>query len=170
MKNLVYLFIFLFSFVTIYAQENNNPDFKNMTLEQRREYIRKMPVEQRKKLMEDVAVMMTIRDLQVPEEKQEAFKKLLNEYHTSQKSIKNNFRPNLGKENLSDADAKKTLYQSFDLGQQLLDNRKIYAEKFLKILTPQQVLRLFNQEGRLREKIIEKRKQNGMQNRKTQIK
>ena len=56
------------------------------------------------------------------------------------------------------------LNQSFDLGQQLLNNRKVYADKFLKILTPQQVLKLFNQEGRMSEKFMERRQTMGPPN------
>ena len=59
---------------------------------------------------------------------------LLKEYLESQKTIKNKFRADFSQENLSDAEAKKMLNQSFDLGQQLLNNRKVYADKFLKIL------------------------------------
>lgn len=159
MKNFIYLFILLISFVNTKAQER--PDFRNMTPEQRKEYIKQMPPEQRKKLMEDATAMMAIKNLGVPAEKQDVFKALLNEYLHSQKAIKNKFRPDFSKENLSDADAKKMLDQSFDLGQQLLDNRKIYVDKFLKILTPQQVLKLFHQEGKIREKFMERRKQMG---------
>jgi uncharacterized protein Yka (UPF0111/DUF47 family) len=40
--------------------------------------------------MEDAAAIMAIRKLQIPEEKQETFKKLLSEYAQSQKAIKIN--------------------------------------------------------------------------------
>ena len=155
MKNLIYIIIFLFSFV--FANAQKNPDFRSMSPEERREYIRNLSPEQRHKLMEDAAAMMAIKNLKIPAEKQDAFKKLLNEYVQSQKAIKDRFKPDFSKENLSDTEAKKMLDQSFDLGQQLLNNRKVYADKFLKILTPQQVLKLFNQEGKLREKFMERR-------------
>lgn len=161
MKNLTYILVFLLSFVFTNAQETPRPDFKNMTPEQRREFIKKMSPEQRQKLMQDAATMMAIRNLEIPPEKQEAFKKLLNEYVQSQKAIKDKFKPDFSKENLSDAEAKKMLNQSFQLGQELLDNRKVYADKFLKILTPQQVLKLFHQEGKLREKFMERRERMG---------
>jgi len=157
MKKLIYLFLFYFSIVSISAQESPRPDLKTMSQEQRREYIRSLSPEQRRKLMEDAAAIMAIRKLQIPEEKQETFKKLLSEYVQSQKAIKDKFKPDFSKENLSDAEAKRMLDQSFDLGQQLLNNRKVYADKFLKILTPQQVLKLFHQEGKLREKFMERR-------------
>ena len=60
-------------------------------------------------------------------------------------------------ENLSDEEATKRLNQSFDVGQQLLNNRRAYAEKFLKILSPQQVLTLFQTEGKMREKMLDKK-------------
>lgn len=161
MKKLTYLFAFLIAFSFAKAQETPKPDFKSMTPEQRREFIKKMSPEQRQKLMENAVIAMSIKKLQVPAEKQEAFKKLLIEYSQSQKNIRNKFKADFSKENLSDADAKKMLNQSFQLGQELLDNRKIYADKFLKILTPQQVLKLFHQEGKLREKFMERRERMG---------
>ena len=161
MKNLTYIFVFLLSFVFTNAQETPKPDLKNVTPEQRREIIKKMSPEQRQKLMEDATIIMAIRKLTIPPEKQDAFKKLMSEYIQSQKTIKDKFKPDFSKENLSDAEAKKMLNQSFQLGQELLDNRKVYADKFLKILTPQQVLKLFHQEGKLREKFMERRERMG---------
>lgn len=162
MKNSIYTFFLLISFFYMNAQETPRPDFKSMSQEQRREYIKNLSPEQRMKLMHEAATMITIRNLQVPDEKQDAFKKLMNEYAQSQKAIKDKFKTNrVSESNLSDADAKKLLDQSFDLGQQLLNNRKIYAEKFLKILTPQQVLKLFKQEGKMREKLMERRDKMG---------
>jgi hypothetical protein len=51
--------------------------------------------------------------------------------------------------------------QSFEVGLQLLNNRKLYTEKFLKILSPQQVLKLFDHEGQIREKMMERREKMG---------
>ena len=51
--------------------------------------------------------------------------------------------------------------QSFEVGLQLLNNRKLYTEKFLKILSPQQVLKLFDHEGQMREKMMERREKMG---------
>lgn len=158
MKKMIFTFLLLISIFTIKAQEEQRPDFRNMSPEQRREYMKNLSPEQRKKLMEDIAAIIAIRKLQIPEDKQEAFKKLFSEYVQSQKAIKDKFKPEkvIGQE-LSDAEAKKLLDQSFDLGLQLLNNRKTYTEKFLKILTPQQVLKLFDHEGQIREKLMERR-------------
>ena len=82
MKNFIYILLFFGTFMSFKAQEK--PNFREMTPEQRREYIRQMSPEQRKQLMEDAATMMAIKNLQVPAEKQEAFKILLKEYLESQ--------------------------------------------------------------------------------------
>lgn len=155
MKKLTFIFLFLLAFSRSYAQENPIPDFKGMTPEQRREFLKKLSPEQRMKVMEDATTLMAIKKLEIPAEKQDAFKKLLKDYMESQKEVKKQFKTDFIKGNPSDAEAKKMLNQSFILGQKLLDNRKIYAEKFQKILSPQQVLKLFLQEGRLREKFME---------------
>lgn len=157
MKKLMHLFLLLISIIMIKAQETSIPDFNNMSPQQRREYIKGMSPEQRKKLMEEAASMAAIKKLQIPEEKQEVFKKLFSEYVQSQKAIKDKFKPSkLTGQELSDEEAKKMLDQSFDLGQQLLNNRRLYTDKFLKILTPQQVLKLFNHERQVREKLMDR--------------
>lgn len=162
MKKILYTFLLFTSLCVIKAQETPRQDFKNMSPQQRKEYIRSLSPENRKKLMEEAATMMAIRKLQIPEEKQETFKKLLNEYVQSQKAIKDKFKSTRATDQeLSDAEARKMLDQSFELGSQLLNNRKAYTEKFLKILTPQQVLKLFSHEGQMREKLIERRDKMG---------
>ena len=159
MKNFISILLVFGFFISFSAQEK--PNFKNMTPEQRKEYFKQMSPEQRKQLMEDATAIMAIKKLQVPAEKQEAFKKLLIEYNQSQKIIKNKFKTDFTLENISDAEAKKMLNESFNLGQQLLNNRKVYADKFQKILTPQQVLKLFSHEGKMREKFMERREKMG---------
>ena len=63
--------------------------------------------------------------------------------------------------NISLKEAKQMIDQSFEVGLQLLNNRKLYTEKFLKILSPQQVLKLFDHEGQIREKMMERREKMG---------
>ncbi len=162
MKKTLYTFLLFISVFMIKAQESPRPDFKNMSQQERREYIKSLSPEQRRKLMEDAAAMMAIRNLQIPVEKQDAFKKLLSEYSQSQRAIKEKFKPNKARnQELSDAEAKQMIDQSFEVGLQLLNNRKLYTEKFLKILSPQQVLKLFDHEGQIREKMMERREKMG---------
>ena len=107
MKNFISILLVFGFFISFSAQEK--PNFKNMTPEQRKEYFKQMSPEQRKQLMEDATAIMAIKKLQVPAEKQEAFKKLLIEYNQSQKIIKNKFKTDFTLENISDAEAKKML-------------------------------------------------------------
>jgi hypothetical protein len=58
---------------------------------------------------------------------------------------------------LSDEEATSRLNQSFDVGQQLLNNRRAYADKFLKILTPQQVLNFSRMKGKCVKKCLIKK-------------
>ena len=74
-----------------------------------------------------------------------------------QNSIKSRFKLSEDYENMSDEEAKRQLNESFDIGQQLLDNRKIYAQKFMKVLKPQQVLQMYQTEGKMRDKMLDKK-------------
>jgi len=47
------------------------------------------------------------------------------------------------------------LAESFNVGQQLLNNRKEYSEKFMKIIPPQKVLKLYDTEGMIRHKMMD---------------
>ena len=106
---------------------------------------------------------MMVSELDVPQTDQQEFKTLYAEYQEKQNSIKSRFKPSEDYENMSDDEAKRQLNESFDIGQQLLDNRKIYAQKFMKVLKPQQVLQMYQTEGKMRSKILDK-KQDGRSN------
>ena len=135
-------------------------DWKSMKPEQRKEAIQKMNPEDRMALLKEFREKMIIAELAVPEKNQAEFRNLYSEYQDKQNEIKAKFAPNENYENMSDEEATNQLNHSFDVGQQLLDNRKIYAEKFMKVISPQQVLRMYQTEGKMRNKILDK-KQDG---------
>lgn len=130
-------------------------DWKKMSPDQRKEIINKMSPEERMHLLKQFKEEMIISELDIPAEKQAEFKGLYSEYQEKQKEIKNKFQPEKDYDSLSDDEAQKKLNESFETGQQLLNNRKIYAEKFLKIIKPQQVLQLYQTEGMMRNKVID---------------
>ena len=155
MSKLSYIIILLLG-IFVNAQESAK-DLNKMTPEQRKELIRNMTPEQRMQLMQQMRANKAIKELNIPQEKQEGFKALFNEYFESQRIIKDKFRKNFSKnDNISEVEARKRINQGFEVAQQLLDNRKAYTEKFLKILTPQQVLQLFHAEKRMQEKFKER--------------
>lgn len=158
MKKILFIFAILLG---IFAFSQTREDLKNMTPEQRREFIKNLSPEQKRQLLDKVGVEIAIRNLEIPQDKQEEFKKLFAEYMANQKAIHKKFKLDFDQGNLSDADAKKRLNDSFDVAQQLLNNKKLYAEKFQKILSPQQVLRLFQMEKKMHDKMRERRGNQG---------
>ena len=144
-----------------FAQEQKY-DWKTMKPDERKAIIQKMSPQERMSLLKQFRQNMVVSELDVPENNQEQFKSLYSEYQEKQNEIRSKFKPNEDYENMSDEEAKQQLNQSFEVGQQLLDNRKAYSQKFMKVIKPQQVLQMYQTEGRMRNKILD-RKEDGPQ-------
>ena len=144
-----------------FAQEQKY-DWKTMKPDERKAIIQKMSPQERMSLLKQFRQNMVDSQLDVPQNDQGEFKQLYNEYQEKQNEIKSKFKPNEDYENMSDEEAKQQLNQSFEVGQQLLDNRKAYSQKFMKVIKPQQVLQMYQTEGRMRNKILD-RKEDGPQ-------
>ena len=144
-----------------FAQEQKY-DWKTMKPDERKAIIQKMSPQERMSLLKQFRQNMVVSELDIPENNQEQFKSLYSEYQEKQNEIKSKFKPNEDYENMSDEEAKQQLNQSFEVGQQLLDNRKAYSQKFMKVIKPQQVLQMYQNEGRMRNKILD-RKEDGPQ-------
>lgn len=144
-----------------FAQEQKY-DWKTMKPDERKAIIQKMSPQERMSLLKQFRQNMVVSELDIPENNQEQFKSLYSEYQEKQNEIKSKFKPNEDYENMSDEEAKQQLNQSFEVGQQLLDNRRAYSQKFMKVIKPQQVLQMYQTEGRMRNKILD-RKENGPQ-------
>lgn len=132
-------------------------EWNSMNMQEKKEIVNNMTVKDRSAFLQKMKENIVIGDLDIANDKQEEFKNLYAEYQSNQKAIKEKFLVdnNVGK--LSPEEATRRLNHSFEVGQQLLDNRKNYAEKFLKILSPQQVLTLFQTEGKMRDKMLDKK-------------
>lgn len=161
--NLVLSFLALFFLNSLHAQEEK--DWRNMKPEQRKDLISKMKPEEKQELLQQFKENMIMEELDVPADKKDDFRTLYNEYQESQKQIKERFKASRNFEGMNDRDAKQELDKSFELGQQLMNNRRKYSEKFQKILKPQQILEMFQNEGMMRTKILERKNDN--QNRAT---
>lgn len=142
-------------------------DWKSMKPEQRKEVIQKMKPDERIALLKEFREKMIIAELEIPENDQPQFTSLYTEYQDTQNAIKAKFTLREDYEKMSDEEATDQLNRSFDVGQELLDNRKNYAQKFMKVISPQQVLRMYQTEGKMRNKILDK-KQDGPKNSGTQ--
>ena len=163
MKKILLLLIAVFTGSQLSFAQEQKYDWKNMKPEQRKEVIQKMSPQEKMSLLKQFRENMMVSELDVPQTDQPEFKTLYAEYQEKQNSIKSRFKLSEDYENMSDDEAKRQLNESFDIGQQLLDNRKIYAQKFMKVLKPQQVLQMYQTEGKMRSKILDK-KQDGRSN------
>ena len=168
MKRLATAILIFFTIQFSFAQQTKY-DWKNMKPEQRKEIIQKMKPEERMALLKEFRENMLIAELNVAPNNEADFIKLYAEYQAKQNEIKEKFKSKSDVETLSDEEATKQLNQSFEVGQQLLDNRKDYAQKFLKVITPQQILKMYQTEGKMRNKILDK-KQDGSKNSSSQRK
>ena len=157
MKKILFLAItLLFASNYTFAQEQKY-DWKKMKPEQRKDVIQNMSPQERMTLLKQFRENMMVTELDVAQSNQPEFKNLYSEYQEKQNEIKNRFKPSEDYDNMSDDDARKQLNESFDVGQQLLDNRKTYAQKFMKLIKPQQVLQMYQTEGKMRSKILDKK-------------
>ena len=163
MKKILLLLIAVFTGSQLSFAQERKYDWKNMKPEQRKEVIQKMSPQEKMSLLKQFRENMMVSELDVPQTDRLEFKTLYAEYQEKQNSIKSRFKLSEDYENMSDEEAKRQLNESFDIGQQLLDNRKIYAQKFMKVLKPQQVLQMYQTEGKMRSKILDK-KQDGRSN------
>lgn len=139
------------------AQAQIGYDWKNMDPKARKEAINSLSPAQRKDLLNKFRNDMVIENLRIEPKDQEEFSSLYSEYLENQRKIKSQFDGNFNPDTLTDAEAKDKLDQSFELGLKLLDNRKKYAEKMQRVISSKQVLKLFQTEGMMREKMNERK-------------
>ena len=167
MKKILFLPIALLIGLQYGIAQEMKYDWKTMKPEQRKQVIQKMKPNERMSLLQEFRENMMVSELDVPQNTQDDFRNLYAEYQAKQNAIKSKFKLGEDYENMSDEEAKRQINESFEIGQQLLDNRKMYAEKFMKFITPQQVLQMYQTEGKMRNKILDK-KQDGQRKRSPQ--
>lgn len=151
----------LFTLFMMYAfglnAQKTDYDWKKMNPKQRKEVINNLSPEERKVLLNEFRNNMVMDNLNLDPGDKKEFTDIYNEYLESQKQIKSQFNSNFNAETLSDEEAKAKLQQSFEVGQKMLDNRKKYADKMQQIIPCQKVLKLFQFEGMMRDKMNERK-------------
>ncbi|WP_426476542.1 hypothetical protein ACP3T3_14525 [Chryseobacterium sp. CBSDS_008] len=154
MKKILLTFLIIYGF-GLNAQRTDY-DWKKMDPKQRKEIINNLSPEERKELLKKFRNNMIMDNLNVDPDDKAEFTQLYNEYLDSQKQIKSQFNSNFDPETLTDEEAKAKLQQSFELGQKLLDNRKKYADKMQQVIPCQKVLKLFQSEKMMKDKMDER--------------
>lgn len=155
MKKILLTFLIIYGF-GLNAQRTDY-DWKKMDPKQRKEVINNLSSEERKDLLKKFRNNMIMDNLNVDPDDKAEFTQLYNEYLDSQKQIKSQFNSNFDPETLSDDEAKAKLQQSFEVGQKLLDNRKKYADKMQQVIPCQKVLKLFQSEKMMKDKMDERK-------------
>lgn len=155
MKKILFAFLIIYGF-GLNAQRTDY-DWKKMDPKQRKEVINNLSPEERKDLLKKFRNNMIMESLNVDPGDKAEFTQLYNEYLESQKQIKSQFNSSFDPETLTDDEAKAKLQQSFEVGQKLLDNRKKYAEKMQQVIPCQKVLKLFQSEKMMKDKMDERK-------------
>ena len=125
-----------------------------MGLAERKAEIKSMSAKEKSEALKQFKEDLVLSELQIPENQKDLFVEIYDEYQMKQKQIKNKFKPKRDFDNMTDEEANAELENSFEVGQQLLDLRKEYAEKFGQVIKPQKVLQLFQTEGMMRNKML----------------
>ncbi len=159
MKKRTSIFILSFLIFGAFFNAQELTDWRKMKPEQRKDLINNLSPTERVQLLNKFRENMLVDELEISSEKQQEFKDLYQEYQESQKNIKSSFTPKENYSTLSEEEAKKELERSFVVSQQLLDNRKKYCEKFKKVIKPQQILQMFQNEGMMRNKVMDKKRE-----------
>ncbi|WP_370899036.1 hypothetical protein [Chryseobacterium gossypii] len=157
MKKILFTLFIIYGF-GLNAQRTDY-DWKKMDPKQRKEVINNLSPEERKELLKKFRNNMVMDNLDIDPKDKAEFTQVYDEYLESQKQIKSQFNSNFDPESLSDEEAKQKLQQSFEIGQKLLDNRKKYADKMQQVIPCQKVLKLFQSEGMMRDKMNERKPQ-----------
>ncbi|WP_080777350.1 hypothetical protein [Chryseobacterium phocaeense] len=158
MKKILFTLFIMYGFgLNAQNAQLNDYDWKKMDPKQRKEVINNLSPEERKELLKKFRNNMVLENLNIDASDKTEFTQLYNEYLDNQKQIKSQFDPNFNPETLSDDEAKAKLQQSFEVGQKLLDNRKKYADKMQQVIPCQKVLKLFQTEGMMRDKMNERK-------------
>jgi hypothetical protein len=151
LKIFIYGFVFLFAFKISLAQRTS---LLQKGLQERKTEIKNMSPKEKKEALKQFKRDLVLSELQIPENQKDRFVAIYSAYQTKQREIKNKFKSRGNFSDMTDEEANAELENSFEIGQQLLDLRKEYAEKFNQVIKPQKVLQLFQTEGMMRNKMI----------------
>ena len=151
LKIIIAGFFLLFVFKDITAQRTS---LLQMGLQERKAEIKNMSQKEKSEALKQLKEDLVLSELQIPESQKDNFIEIYNDYQAKQRQIKNKFKAQRNYNEMTEDEANLELGNSFEVGQQLLDLRKEYAEKFNQVIKPQKVLQLFQTEGMMRNKMM----------------
>lgn len=158
MNRALFTFCLVLAFsLGVNGQERTQLNLKKVSPEKRKELISKLSPEQKRELYRDYRKNALMEELKIRKEDQAAFGKIYSDYQESQRRIKDRFDGNFDPDQLSEEQARKRLEDSFQYGEQLINNRREYAKKMQQVVKPQQVIKMFRVEGQMRDRMLERR-------------
>lgn len=132
-------------------------DWQKAGSAERKEMMKKMSPEEKREILKQFRESMMLEELQIQERDREAFRMLYGEYQDSQRRIKDRFSKDFNPDELTEAEAKTKLEESFSLGQALLDHRREYARKMEALVGSKKVLKMFQNEWKMRDRMMDRR-------------
>lgn len=158
MKNLFSIFLIIGAFCQ--AQIVKGTDISKLSPEDRHERLSSLDPKEKHQLLLKYREDMQVEKLKISAEKEETFRQIYRAYHKELGEIKNGFNPKFDIDNLTEKEALEKLEKSFSIGEKYIECRRKYTKEFLKIISPQQILKMFRIEGMMKEKMMKKHENN----------
>lgn len=150
-KNTLWILaLFLLSTISVKGQLKNNlsPNSANAPTHQNR-------IEH----LQEARVNFLVNKMKLSGTQEQEFRSLYSEYENSRSEILKSFRSKFSREDLSEEEARKKIYEGFDLSEKLLENKRSYADRFLKIVTAVQLDEMFRLEKAIGRHVMEKKRE-----------
>lgn len=107
--------------------------------------------------IQEFQTQLIIKQLSIPEAKQSSFTTLYTQYFEAMEQLRpKRQRPEKGENDnnkLSDAEVEAQIIESFDAAEKVTTLKREYYKKFKTILTPQQILKMYNIERQFSERL-----------------
>lgn len=159
MKKILNL-LFISIFTLGYSQIFNGKDLSKLSPEERHEILKKLSPEQKRELAWQYRENLLIEQLKINKEKQDSFKKIYRNYQQELRKIKDGFNPKFDAEKLTEKEAEEKLAKSFEVGEKFIHCRKKFAQELRQSLSPQQILRMYQIESEIKDKMMKKHENN----------
>lgn len=105
---------------------------------------------------QEFQMQVLIKQLEIEESKVDSFTNMYQEYSQKMKELRPRHKPGGNKAGAAaptDAEVEATIMESFDLAEQTTALKREYYNKFKTLLSPHQILKMYNVERRLQERV-----------------
>lgn len=111
---------------------------------------------QRIEQLHEARMKLLMQSLNLSDTQKTPFKDLYEQYSDSRSKVFRGFAEKYHGQNLTEEQAKARIYDGFDVSEKLLNVQRDYTEKFLKIISPKQLNKMFRMEKVMSSKLMER--------------